>query len=121
MKKTVLFLSFIFVSLTVFAQSDKVEKIRMAAEQGNSAAQLNMALRYAKGLEVTKDQAMAQHYFEQAARKGSPVAKTYLAHIYSQQAQFEQAFDLLKDIRTEGKTEVADDIWNEHQLWKYNR
>lgn len=62
---------------------ERVRAVQMAAVNGSSEAQLVLAVMYAEGIGVPTDYARAFHWFEEAARQGSPEAKfamsTYFA------------------------------------------
>ena len=62
---------------------ERVRAVQLAAVNGSSEAQLVLAVMYAEGIGVPTDYARAFHWFEDAARQGSPEAKfamsTYFA------------------------------------------
>ncbi|MDI1280217.1 tetratricopeptide repeat protein [Brevundimonas sp.] len=62
---------------------ERVRAVQLAAVNGSSEAQLVLAVMYAEGIGVPTDYARAFHWFEEAARQGSPEAKfamsTYFA------------------------------------------
>jgi TPR repeat protein len=62
---------------------ERVRAIQLAAVNGSSEAQLVLAVMYAEGIGVPPDYARAFHWFDEAARQGSPEAKfamsTYFA------------------------------------------
>jgi TPR repeat protein len=62
---------------------ERVRAIQLAAVNGSSEAQLVLAVMYAEGIGVPTDYARAFHWFDEAARQGSPEAKfamsTYFA------------------------------------------
>jgi len=62
---------------------ERVRSVQLAAVNGSSEAQLVLAVMYAEGIGVPTDYARAFHWFEEAARQGSPEAKfamsTYFA------------------------------------------
>lgn len=62
---------------------ERVRAVQLAAVNGSSEAQLVLAVMYAEGIGVPTDYARAFHWFDEAARQGSPEAKfamsTYFA------------------------------------------
>ena len=62
---------------------ERVRAIQLAAVNGSSEAQLVLAVMYAEGIGLPADYARAFHWFDSAARQGSPEAKfamsTYFA------------------------------------------
>lgn len=60
-----------------------LDQLRHLAEQGDSAAQLALAMRYASGQDVPQDYAEAARWFTQAAEQGSVIAQSALAAYYS--------------------------------------
>lgn len=62
---------------------ERVRAIQMAAVNGSSEAQLVLAVMYAEGIGLPSDYARSFHWFDQAAKQGSPEAKfamsTYFA------------------------------------------
>ena len=62
---------------------ERVRAIQMAAVIGSSEAQLVLAVMYAEGIGVPTDYARAFHWFEEAARQGSPEAKFPLSTYFA--------------------------------------
>jgi TPR repeat protein len=60
-----------------------VKWYRLAAEQGNAAAQNNLGLCYHKGLGVTQDPAEAVKWLRKAAEQGAPGAQHNLGAAYA--------------------------------------
>ncbi|WP_339915388.1 tetratricopeptide repeat protein [uncultured Brevundimonas sp.] len=62
---------------------ERVRAVQLAAVNGSSEAQLVLAVMHAEGIGVPPDYARAFHWFEEAAKQGSPEAKfamsTYFA------------------------------------------
>ena len=62
---------------------ERVRAVQLASVNGSSEAQLVLAVMYAEGIGVPADYARAYHWFDQAAKQGSPEAKfaisTYFA------------------------------------------
>ena len=54
---------------------ERVRAIQLAAINGSSEAQLVLAVMYAEGIGVPPDYARSFHWFQEAARQGSPEAK----------------------------------------------
>jgi len=61
---------------------DNVDTLRHLAEQGDSAAQFDLGLRYADGDHVKQDYGEAAHWFELAADRGEVKAQSILAGYY---------------------------------------
>ena len=62
---------------------ERVRAIQLAAVNGSSEAQLVLAVMYAEGIGVPTDYARAFHWFEEAARQGSPEAKFALSTYFA--------------------------------------
>jgi TPR repeat protein len=62
---------------------ERVRAIQLAAVNGSSEAQLVLAVMYAEGIGVPPDYARAFHWFEQAAKQGSPEAKFALSSYFA--------------------------------------
>ena len=56
---------------------------RLAADQGNSTAQLNLGLMYAKGRGVSQDYREAERRFRLAADQGEAIAQVNLGLLYA--------------------------------------
>ena len=73
-------------ALAVFEQAasgnQAAADVKMAANQGASAALFNMALMYLNGAGVRKDRAVAVEYFKRAADKGDAEAQWNVAMLY---------------------------------------
>ena len=65
------------------SQLERVRAIQMAAVNGSSEAQLVLAVMYAEGIGVPIDYARSFHWFEEAARQGSPEAKFALSSYFA--------------------------------------
>ena len=57
--------------------------LRLAADQGNAAAQLNMGLTYARGRGVPQDYREAERWFLLAADQGEATAQVNLGLLYA--------------------------------------
>jgi len=57
---------------------------RLAAAQGNTAAQTNLGAMYHLGLGVAKDDAQAAKWYQAPAKQGDIIAEFMLAQIYKQ-------------------------------------
>ena len=64
------------------AQRKQFEEIKTKAEMGNSIAQFNLGVMYAKGEGVEKDYAEALKWFRKAAEQGNSVAQYSLGLMY---------------------------------------
>ena len=62
--------------------AEAVRWYRLAAEQGNATAQLNLGVMYAKGEGVPKDDAEAVRWFRLAAEQGYAAAQLNLGVMY---------------------------------------
>lgn len=62
---------------------ERVRAIQLAAVNGSSEAQLVLAVMYAEGIGVPIDYARSFHWFEEAARQGSPEAKFALSSYFA--------------------------------------
>ncbi|KQS55575.1 hypothetical protein ASG17_05745 [Brevundimonas sp. Leaf363] len=62
---------------------ERVRAIQLAAVNGSSEAQLVLAVMYAEGIGVPTDYARAFHWFDQAARQGSPEAKFAMSSYFA--------------------------------------
>ena len=62
---------------------EKVRAIQYAAVNGSTHAQLVLAVMYSEGVGVRADYARAFHWYEEAARAGSPEAKFAIANYFS--------------------------------------
>ena len=65
---------------------------KAAADQGISAAQLNVGRMYADGIGVKKDEALARKYFEKAASHGDNRASFNLAMMEEQKKNYMGAY-----------------------------
>ena len=61
---------------------DTVEAIRLAADQGDAAAQYNLGIAYAEGLGVPRDETEAARWFRLAADQGLADAQASLGVMY---------------------------------------
>lgn len=62
---------------------ERVRAIQLAAVNGSSEAQLVLAVMYSEGIGVPPDYARAYHWYEEAARQGSPEAKFALSTFFA--------------------------------------
>jgi len=62
---------------------ERVRAIQLAAVNGSSEAQLVLAVMYSEGIGVPIDYARAFHWYEEAARQGSPEAKFALSTFFA--------------------------------------
>lgn len=62
--------------------SPEISALIAEAEQGDRSAQLELAIRYAHGAGVAKDEALALRWCRLAAEVGDPIAQTELAQRY---------------------------------------
>ena len=62
---------------------EKVRAVQYAAVNGSTHAQLVLAVMYSEGVGVRADYARAFHWYEEAARAGSPEAKFAIANYFS--------------------------------------
>jgi hypothetical protein len=70
------------VSETTVTISPVIADLTAKAEQGDRASQLELAIRYAHGAGVTKNEALAMKWCKLAAEAGDPIAQTELAIRY---------------------------------------
>lgn len=62
---------------------ERVRAIQLAAINGSSEAQLVLAVMYAEGIGVPPDYARSFHWFQEAARQGSPEAKFAMSSYFA--------------------------------------
>ncbi len=62
---------------------ERVRAIQLAAVNGSSEAQLALAVMYSEGIGVPTDYARAFHWYEEAARQGSPEAKFAISTFFA--------------------------------------
>lgn len=62
---------------------EKVRAIQLAAISGSAQAQLVLAVMYSEGVGVPADYAKSYHWFEEAAKQGSPEAKFAMSTYFS--------------------------------------
>jgi len=72
--------------------ADPVRRVRDAAEQGQAAAQAQLALRYRTGEGVPRDMAQAIAWYRKAAEQGDAAAQFALAEIYVKGPEVAQDF-----------------------------
>jgi TPR repeat protein len=65
------------------AETNEIEGLRLAAEDGIAGAQFSLGLRYKSGTGVVKDPAQAIHWFRQAAEQGHDEAQYMLGCCYN--------------------------------------
>lgn len=65
------------------AKADPAMQYLNAAEQGDSKAQLDLALAYANGNGIAKDEAQAALWLRKAAEQGNAVAEDILGYLYA--------------------------------------
>jgi len=58
--------------------SKKISKMFLFAKKGNTQAQFDLAITYAMGIEVIKDEKKAFYWFHKSARGGNIEAKYYM-------------------------------------------
>ena len=63
-------------------QAKAVDRLRIAAEQGDAVAQFSLGEKYGKGEGVLQDHAEAERWYRQAADQGFPMAQFMLARMY---------------------------------------
>ena len=64
-------------------QSDAISQLRTKAERGDAEAQANLAARYANGVGVEMDMALAAEWYRKAAEQGNAVAQVNLGALYA--------------------------------------
>lgn len=119
-----LVLVFLFATEISFAQSNNetiLDKIEKVALDGNLAAQLNMGVRYFKGVQVEKDYAKAIEWFTLAAENNSTTAQTYLGVLYLQPEHYSKdlASYWISKAMQNGSTQ-AEKLWSSNKLNKAN-
>lgn len=67
---------------------DKIEKLKVKADKGNSNAQFYLGLMYRYGQVVDKDIRLAAKYFKMAAKQGDIEALIYLGKMYYHRPSF---------------------------------
>ena len=60
----------------------RIEALKLAAEDGHAESMFLLAIAYAQGKGVPKDDVLAARWFHQAARRGHPRARTSLAYMH---------------------------------------
>ena len=65
------------------AETNEIEGLRLAAEDGVARAQFSLGLRYENGTGVAKDPVQALHWFRQAAEQGYDEAQYMLGCCYN--------------------------------------
>jgi len=72
------------------AETNAIEGLRLAAEDGIAQAQFSLGLRYENGTGVAKDPVQAIHWFRQAAEQGYDEAQYMLGCCYNGEDGFAQ-------------------------------
>ena len=83
MKTLLAWVVLIFVVLAVPARAGPFEDDLAAAARGDKAAQYNLGVRYARGLGVRQDFAIAVRWYTQAATQGMAYAQSNLGAAYA--------------------------------------
>src|SRR5690554_1289117 len=93
-KKSLLLIAVLLnLSFPVFGWDDiSVEEIQTLAQEGNSAAQLQLAIMYQNGHRVPQSYAEAANYYAMAAEQGNELAATNLAVLYENGLGVPQSF-----------------------------
>lgn len=60
----------------------RIEALKLAAEDGHAESMFLLAIAYAQGKGVPKDDVLAARWFHQAARRGHARARTSLAYMH---------------------------------------
>ena len=68
---------------TLVAQSDEIDELRRAADQGHAKAQNLLGMAYDNGYEVPQDDAQAAEWYRRAADQGHADAQTNLGFMYA--------------------------------------
>ena len=107
---------------------DKLKWMKMGAENGMQYAQFKLALMYESGEGTLTDHNTAFKWYKKSAEQGLPGAQLNLAlnYIFGDgtlkdltQAKFwiQKAYD--NQTISAGLKEVAENIWDDYELWKY--
>jgi len=80
-----------------------VQTLKTQAAQGNASAQYDIGWLYAIGLGVPKDNAMAQHWWEQAAALGDVRTQVALGVMYRDQQDYGQAEQWFEKAAAQGE------------------
>ncbi|MBT5049221.1 MAG: sel1 repeat family protein, partial [Rhodospirillaceae bacterium] len=86
---------------------------RVAAERGNSMAQLKLGLTYDDGDGVAKDQAEAAEWYLLAARQGDATAQRKLAYLYATGQGIEPDAAAAFDWYAEAAKQALSEVWAE--------
>ena len=72
----------LILAAAVAAQSTEIEKLRLAAEQGDAVAQSTLGVMYANGQGVPQDYQEAVRWGRRAAEQGNADAQIFLGGMY---------------------------------------
>ena len=95
---------------------------RPLAENGDAKSQTNLGILYFNGKGVLKDYKKALFWLEKAAKQGEAEAQFILGTIYTQGDGVVKSFKTAKywvQLAYENDFEGAQELWNNHKLWKY--
>ena len=84
MKRLLLIVITLICCYSSVAFSATFEEIKLAAEQGDAKAQLDLGFIYAQGSGVQQDYQKAREWYEKAAAQGLPEAQLNLGILYDQ-------------------------------------
>lgn len=74
---------FLLYATHAFGDPAALEHLQKRAEHGDSQSQLALAKRYANGIELPRDPALAIEWLTKAADQGDPEAQFYLGWLYA--------------------------------------
>lgn len=110
----ILLSSWILILIPCHSETEKFQKTKELANQGNAEAEFDLGVMYDYGREVEKNEVEAVRWYRKAAEQGYPKAQSNLGFCYDTGRGVGQ--DTEEAIKWYRKAAKQKDVWGEHNL-----